>query len=247
MEQNRTISVRAKTDMYVLPDYTTVNISLRELESDYQKAFAKLQDKADTVKKCAQICGICGDEVKSVNFYSEISKKWETDKKGNSKFVVEGYSCNQRMVIGFPTNGELLGKLLESISAEVDNPDVSISFSLKDRSKIDTEILEKLVAEAMKKAEIFCKSSNAKVGRLLSVNYNQGNLLNFSNSIMPVPFTPPRSGETAQLRASMAPPSFGMPSAVNTPVPTKNNMTSIAPMEKHVEEEAVFVWEIIDN
>ena len=94
---------------------------------------------------------------------------------------------------------------------------------------------------------VFCGMSNAKTGKLISVNYNRKMQWAFSMPPrpMPMPVPPPQfpaPGETGELHPShpAAPKPPAMPAAPVLPV---NN---IIPQEKRIEEEAVFVWEIVD-
>lgn len=252
----RTITIKGKADILVSPDYTTVVLFLRETDKSYKKAFESLQQKSIDISECAKSVGISEDDIKTTNYSAQALKKTERDRKGNYIQVDDGYACSQTLSIGFNTDPVLLGDLISAINKKVDNPNMTISFSIKDKKKYEEELLKKVTEDAQSKAKIFCQPSNAKIGKLLSVNYQRGNL--FVPFPVRTPVAPPVRaanndmtvliGETGKL--TQGHPAARMPMAPSMPAPSLPQqpvINNIIPEDRRVEEEAIFVWEIIDD
>lgn len=242
----RTITVKGRADISVSPDYTTVTFFLKESNKDYKKALENLKQKSFEVSECSKSVGLNEENIKTTNYWAEPLKKTERDRRGNYFQVDDGYECSQTLSVGFETDPVLLGELINVINGKIDNPDMSIDFSIKDKKKFEDELIKKVTEDALNKAKIFCQPSNATIGRLISVDFQRGNIWlpfpnkTFSSSVSQV-------GQTAQL--SQPNPAARMPvmsNAPTPPIPQPPILNNIIPQERKIEEEAVFVWEIID-
>lgn len=252
----RTITIKGRADISVSPDHTIVVLFLRETDKSYKKAFEKLQQKSIDVSECAKSVGISEEDIKTTNYSAQALKKTERDRKGNYVQVDDGYACSQTLSIGFNTEPILLGDLISEINKKIDNPNMTISFSVKDKKKYEEELLKKVTEDAQEKAKIFCQPSNAKIGKLLSVNYQRGNM--WVPFPVRTPVAPPvlasnsdtmcLIGETGKL--TQGHPASRMPTAPGSPapvIPQPPISSNIIPEDRRIEEEAIFVWEIIDD
>lgn len=244
MERN--IAIKGKADMTVSPDYTTVVINLRENEKNYKKALEKLQEKTVVINKCVESVGIDTKDIKTTNYYAQAQKKMEKNLLGHFVESNDGYMCSQSVSIGFKTDPSLLGELLNKITDELEQPSISINFTIKDKKLYEEELLKKVTEDARKKAIVFCESSNATIGKLISVNYQRGMNWQFPSRPFVVP-TASTIGNTEQLSISHPAAKMNASSAPSLPVPQPPVTSNITPQDKIVEEEAMFVWEIIDK
>lgn len=62
------------------------------------------------------------------------------------------------------------------------HPQLSITFTVKDSTAINEEMLRSATANAKRKAEILCDASGMELGALLSIDYNWGELNVYSNT-----------------------------------------------------------------
>jgi uncharacterized protein YggE len=65
---------------------------------------------------------------------------------------------------------------MEAIAQSSTQPELQIQFTVKDPTKVSEELLRSAAETAKTKAEILCHASSAKLGPLVSINYNWGEL-----------------------------------------------------------------------
>ena len=104
------------------------------------------------------------------------------DGKGNYTSVFMGYKCRHELKIEFDFDTKRLAKALSEISKCIAKPEISIDFTVKDSSAVSGELLKAAVKNAREKAEILCAASGAKLGELLSIDYNWGELHLYSET-----------------------------------------------------------------
>lgn len=248
----RTVAIKGTAKISVFPDYTTLIVRLREKEKNYKKALEKLQKKSAEIRKCVEENDIESTQIKTNEFSASPLRKMERDRKGNFTQIDDGYECRQSILISFDSDSILLGELINSISDKIDNPDISITFSIKDLSKYKQRLMNLIIEDAWNKANAFCEFSNSKVGKLISANYNNNDLWSFSPRSLnqntavlpPIPFKPPMASS-----APTMPTSDFLRTDDTTFLMGNNSSTilnNINPQERNIEESATFVWEIID-
>ncbi len=67
---------------------------------------------------------------------------------------------------------EKIKEALSAIARSRTNPELSISFTIKDSTAINEEMLRSAARNARQKAEVLCAASGAALGSLLSIDYN---------------------------------------------------------------------------
>lgn len=112
-----------------------------------------------------------------------------------------------------------LSETLSAVSECSSHPQLSISFTVKDTTAINEEMLRSAAANARKKAEILCEASGVKMGALIAIDYNWAEL-NF------------HSRTQYMLREGTR--DFGM----------TDSAIDIEPDDIDVSDTATFVWEI---
>lgn len=131
------------------------------------------------------------------------------------------------MDIEFDYDSEMVGKVLGAVESGFANPQLNISFTLKDKDALGDMLLEKVTKNAKRRAEIVCKAADVKLGKLLNVNYNWNEINVYSKSAFD------QGNTTGVLFA---------PTATNEALAPK---TDIQPEDISVSDSATFVWEII--
>ena len=66
--------------------------------------------------------------------------------------------------------------ILSSISTSGAKPELSIAFTVKEPSKVSRTLLENASLNAKEKADVLCHCLGVKLGELLSIDYNWGEL-----------------------------------------------------------------------
>jgi len=75
-------------------------------------------------------------------------------------------------VVGQMVVHKVLGMVLQALFVSDANPELSIGFSIKDPTAIKEELLRSATMDARRRAEILCEASGARLGELLSIEYD---------------------------------------------------------------------------
>lgn len=172
----RTITVKGIGAVSVKPDLIVLRLSMETAEYEYDAAMKAAAEKIDFLNKALEAAGFEKKSAKTADFRVRADYDRLNDGKGNYTSVFMGYKCRHELKIEFDFDTKRLAKALSEISKCIAKPEISIDFTVKDSSAVSGELLKAAVKNARKKAEILCAASGAKLGELLSIDYNWGEL-----------------------------------------------------------------------
>lgn len=172
----RTITVKGIGAVSVKPDLIVLRLSMETAEYEYDAAMKAAAEKIDFLNKALEAAGFEKKSAKTADFRVRADYDRLNDGKGNSTSVFMGYKCRHELKIEFDFDTKRLAKALSEISKCIAKPEISIDFTVKDSSAVSGELLKAAAKNAREKAEILCAASGAKLGELLSIDYNWGEL-----------------------------------------------------------------------
>lgn len=172
----RTITVKGIGAVSVKPDLIVLRLSMETAEYEYDAAMKAAAEKIDFLNKALEAAGFEKKSAKTADFRVRADYDSLNDGKGNYTSVFMGYKCRHELKIEFDFDTKRLAKALSEISKCIAKPEISIDFTVKDSSAVSGELLKAAVKNAREKAEILCAASGAKLGGLLSIDYNWGEL-----------------------------------------------------------------------
>lgn len=172
----RTITVKGIGAVSVKPDLIVLRLSMVTSEYEYDAAMKAAAEKIDFLNKALEAAGFEKKSAKTADFRVCADYDRLNDGKGNYTSVFMGYKCRHELKIEFDFDTKRLAKALSEISKCIAKPEISIDFTVKDSSAVSGELLKAAVKNAREKAEILCAASGAKLGELLSIDYNWGEL-----------------------------------------------------------------------
>ena len=172
----RTITVKGIGAVSVKPDLIVLRLSMETAEYEYDAAMKAAAEKIDFLNKALEAAGFEKKSAKTADFRVRADYDRLNDGKGNYTSVFMGYKCRHELKIEFDFDTKWLAKALSEISKCIAKPEISIDFTVKDSSAVSGELLKAAVKNAREKAEILCAASGAKLGELLSIDYNWGEL-----------------------------------------------------------------------
>ena len=172
----RTITVKGIGAVSVKPDLIVLRLSMETAEYEYDEAMKAAAEKIDFLNKALEAAGFEKKSAKTADFRVRADYDRLNDGKGNYTSVFMGYKCRHELKIEFDFDTKRLAKALSEISECIAKPEISIDFTVKDSSAVSGELLKAAVKNAREKAEILCAASGAKLGDLLSIDYNWGEL-----------------------------------------------------------------------
>ena len=178
----RTITVKGIGAVSVKPDLIVLRLSLETAEYEYDAAMKAAAEKIDFLNKALEAAGFEKKSAKTADFRVRADYDRLNDGKGNYTSVFMGYKCRHELKIEFDFDTKRLAKALSEISKCIAKPEISIDFTVKDSSAVSGELLKAAVKNAREKAEILCAASGAKLGGLLSIDYNWGELHLYSET-----------------------------------------------------------------
>lgn len=178
----RTITVKGIGAVSVKPDLIVLRLSMVTSEYEYDAAMKAAAEKIDFLNKALEAAGFEKKSAKTADFRVHADYDRLNDGKGNYTSVFMGYKCRHELKIEFDFDTKRLAKALSEISKCIAKPEISIDFTVKDSSAVSGELLKAAVKNAREKAEILCAASGAKLGGLLSIDYNWGELHLYSET-----------------------------------------------------------------
>lgn len=214
----RTITVKGTGNVSVKPDQIEVSLTLQSVDPEYDRAMQKAADMLAALQSALKEVGFEEDNLKTTNFDVHTEYEGYHDKDGNYQRKFTGYACVQNMSLEFPFDTELLSRTLSAVSRSVANPELNISFNVKDPESVREELLRNAAENARRKAEILADASGVKLGELLSVNYSWGEI------------------------SVCSPMSFGVES--NCMAKDSRVSMKFTPQNIDVSDSATFVWKI---
>lgn len=218
---SRTITVKGNGRISVKPDLITLTLILNGKSKVYEDAVQSTTKQLDTLKDNLTKIGFEEDCIKTASFNVRTEYDNVRDEKGNYNRVFSGFICTHNLKVEFDFDRELLSKAIGVIVSCMVEPELYIKFGVKDMSKVNEELLKLATLNAKKKAKILAKSGGVKLGELMSIDYNFGDINAVSRTAV--------SYDSASLGARKM----------------MVNDVNINPEDITLEETAVFVWEIV--
>ncbi len=172
----RTITVKGMGRVTTAPDYVVISMSLEAHEMDYEATMELAAKKIEQLNLSLEEIGFEKKSVKTTNFNVRTDYDSVKDRSGHYKRVFNGYICSHRLKVEFDFDTKRLGQTLYAISRCLAQPELSISFTVKDPSAVNKELLKSATANAKEKAQILCEASGVELGDLLTIDYNWGEL-----------------------------------------------------------------------
>lgn len=172
----RTITVKGMGRVTTAPDYVVISMSLEAHEQDYEATMELAAKKIEQLNASREEIGFEKKAVKTTNFNVRTDYERVKDRNGNYKSVFNGYICSHRLKVEFDFETKRLAQTLYAISRCLAQPELSISFTVKDPSAVNKELLKSATINAKEKAQILCEASGVELGQLLTIDYNWGEL-----------------------------------------------------------------------
>lgn len=178
----KTITVKGIGNASVKPDLIVLSLLLSSKSKDYEAAMESAAMKISELNKSLEKIGFEKESVKTTDFnvYTEYESK--KDRNGNYLRVFDGYVVKHHLKVSFDFDTKVLGQALGTIASCVAEPELSVSFTVKDSSDINEALLKSAAENAKKKAEILCVASGVSLGDLVNIDYNWGELNIYSHT-----------------------------------------------------------------
>lgn len=175
----KTVTIRGTGHFTGAPDAVRVSFSIISRNSEYAEAMKLSASRQKKLVKALGRADFKAKDLKTTDFSVRTESK-ELDRYGVKKYVFDCYVITQKFTLTFDIDHKRLGIVLNAISESTADPNLSISFYIKDENAVRDALFASAAENARKAAEVLCKSSGAKLGDLLTISYDWSELDVFS-------------------------------------------------------------------
>ncbi len=179
---SRTITVKGVGRVTAKPDYAVVSLKLEAKNRDYEKAMKTAAEQIASVNSSLSKIGFEKEAVKTTDFRVATDYENYKDPRGNYQNIFRGFTISHQLKLAFDFETKRLAQVLSVVSKCLAHPELKVAFTIRDASAVNDALLEAAAANAKQKAAVLCKASGVKLGQLLAIDYNWGELDIYSDT-----------------------------------------------------------------
>lgn len=175
MDNMRVIRVTGKGLIKVKPDVTRITMTLNGIKKDYAKTLEFSIEDTEKLKAILKPFGFESTDVKTLRFDvdTEYERYRERD-EWKQRFI--GYKYEHVMKIEFDSDNKRLGKILYALARASVQPELRLSYTVKDPEASKNLLLGKAVEDAVAKAGVLAKASGVSLKEIQSIDYSWGTI-----------------------------------------------------------------------
>ena len=169
---DRTIAVNGVGSLSLKPDWVIIGMELEAKDENYERAMALSSERIGELTRAMTEIGFAEDEVKTTALHVRTDFRSEQNEQGRYVQVFDGYVCHSSMKLAFSLDMKRLAETLSAIGACSAQPELNISFTVKEPQAVNAQLLNAAAANARGKAELLCAASGVTLGKLLRIEYD---------------------------------------------------------------------------
>ncbi len=169
---NNLITVTGTAIESAPPDTAEISVTVASKSKDYSETVTAGTEKVKTVISALEKKGFLKQDIKTSNF--NISAEYDNVQTDNGRWERQfsGYKLTHRLHLSFPFDMDKLNDAVNAVvSCKTADPEINISFSVKDKEEINRRLLTAAVKDARNKAEIIASAAGVKLGELCGITY----------------------------------------------------------------------------
>ncbi len=178
----RVITVKGVGKASAKPDYVVISMTLNARDRSYDNAMGLAGQHIQHLTETICAIGFEKSDLKTASFHVRTEYHNVKDRQGNYNRIFDGYVVEHSLKLEFEFDMRRLSQALSAIAGCLSNPELSIRFTVKDATAVNEEMLRSAAVNARRRAEILCEASGVRLGQLLNVDYNWGELEIYSNT-----------------------------------------------------------------
>lgn len=172
----KTITVKGVGTARVRPDWVVLTMDVGATREFYEAAMREANRGVERLQDAIVGAGFERTDLKTRSFDVDMQYENRKNRYGDYDRVFLGYKCSYNLSLGFDFEMERLGDVLAEIAECGAKPELRISFTVKNPAGVGEEILRSAAENARQKAEILCAASGVKLGEIVSIDYNWGEI-----------------------------------------------------------------------
>ena len=171
MEALRRIRVTGKGQLRIKPDMTRVAMTLTGVKKEYAEALELSSAQTGTVKEVLSAFGFAPEDVRTLRFH--VNAEYEGyEEQGQWKQRFVGYKFEHALKIEFLSDNHRLGQVLYALGHAEVQPEIQISFTVRDREAAKNQLLDRAVADAREKAAVLAEVAGVALKAIRSIDYS---------------------------------------------------------------------------
>ncbi len=175
MDNMRIVRVTGKGKIKVKPDVTRITMTLEGTYPEYRETLRHSAQDTDGLKDALSEFGFERSDLKTLSF--DVTIEYESRKENEIyKQEFAGYKFRHILKIEFDSDNERLGRILYALANCPLKPELTISYTVKDREAAKNELLGKAVADAKKKAVLLAAAADVSLRDIQSIDYSWGEI-----------------------------------------------------------------------
>ena len=175
METMRVIRVTGKGQIKVKPDMTRITLELEGTYPEYNETLRKSSEETEQLKEILLPFGFERSDLKTL--YFNVDTEYESYRENDvykRRFI--GYKFEHRLKLEFDSDNERLGKIIYALANSDVQPELRISYTIKDEESAKNELLGKAVTDAKEKADVLSKAAGVALKDIQSIDYSWGEI-----------------------------------------------------------------------
>ena len=172
----RTIRVTGKGQIKVKPDMTRITMTLTGLYKEYAETLRHSTEDTEVLKNVIAGFGFERADLKALTFDVDTEYESYREKDGTYKQRFKGYRYNHMMKVEFPSDNDLLGRLLYALAKCKVAPEFRISYTVKDPEAAKNQLLGNAVSDAKDKAAVLTQAAGVTLKDIQSIDYSWGEI-----------------------------------------------------------------------
>ncbi len=169
MDDMRMIKVVGTGTVKMKPDMIRIGITVTGIYRDYSEALKKADSDTAAIRDIIENAGFKRDELKTTDFHVEIENEGYME-DGVYKQRFAGYRSRHEMKLEMEKDNGKLGEILGNIATSDPNPELSVTYFVKDRKGMEEMLIEAAVKDAKKRAKIIAGSLDVALIDVVSVD-----------------------------------------------------------------------------
>lgn len=172
----RTIKVTGKGKISVKPDMIRLIITLTNIERTYEGAITESANKKGSLNSALVKLGFKKEELKTLyfNIGTEYESYQESDKSWKRRLI--GYEYTHKMKLEFPSDNEMLGKVLLALAQCPGHPEFTIQYTISDPEAAKNELLAKAIEDSKVKANVLSTAAGVSLKDIVTIDYSWGEI-----------------------------------------------------------------------
>lgn len=175
MESMRILRVTGKGQIKVKPNVTRITMTLSGLRKEYSKTLEASSADTEQLKAVLKPFGFESIDVKTLRF--TVDTEYESYQERNQwkqRFV--GYKYDHVMKIEFDSDNDRLGRILYALAHALVQPELRISYTVKDQEAAKNLLLGKAIEDAKTKAAVLASAAGVSLKEIQSIDYSWGTI-----------------------------------------------------------------------